>query len=125
MRHAGYIMIIEDVADERDAARLTLEIEGYVVRAFASGDEALDYLHSADVLPCMILLDLMMHGKNGWEFRTEQRQDTRLAAIPVIVCSGDGRLSEKAEALGVITHLTKPIDQKAFLAAVARHCPNN
>jgi CheY-like chemotaxis protein len=112
------------VEDERDAARLTLEIQGYVVRAFASGDEALDYLRSVDDLPCMILLDLMMHGKNGWEFRTEQRRDPRLAGIPVVVCSSDGRLSEKADALDVVTHLEKPIDQKAFLAAVAQHCPN-
>lgn len=123
MRHAGYVVIIEDVDDERDAARLTLEIEGYVVRAFARGDEALDYLRSVDDLPCMIFLDLMMHGKNGWEFRTEQLRDPRLASIPVVVCSSDGRLSEKADALGVITHLEKPIDQKAFLAAVATHCP--
>ena len=124
MRRAGYVVIIEDVDDERDAARLTLEIEGYVVRAFARGDEALEYLRRVGDLPCMILLDLMMHGKNGWEFRSEQRRDPRLASIPVVVCSSDGRLSEKADALGVITHLEKPIDQKAFLAVVATHCPN-
>jgi DNA-binding NtrC family response regulator len=47
-----------------------------------------------------------------------------MAAIPVVVCSGDGRLTEKAAALGIIEHLEKPIDYGALLELVARYCPN-
>jgi hypothetical protein len=49
----------------------------------------------------MILLDLMMRGTNGSDFRTEQLRDSRMASIRVMVCSGDGRLTEKASALGI------------------------
>jgi len=118
---ADYIMIIEDVRDERDAARILLEIEGYRVIAVASVEQALAHMRAVELLPRMILLDLMMHGTNGWEFRTEQLRDPRLASIPVVVCSGDGRIAEKATALGNLSHLEKPIDSTALLALVARH----
>ncbi len=117
-----FILIIEDVEDERDAARLTLEIEGYNVVALSSGEEALAYMRRTDHVPCLILLDLKMHGTNGWDFRNEQLRDPRLASIPVLVCSGDGRLPEKAKALGITGQLQKPIDQKALLGLIAHHC---
>jgi CheY-like chemotaxis protein len=120
MRH--YIMVIEDARDERDAAQLILEIAGYQVTAVANGEQALSYMRAADPPPCMILLDLMMHGTNGWEFRTEQLRDARLASIPVVVCSGDGRLTEKALALGIVGQLMKPIDPTALLRLVGEHC---
>ena len=116
-----YIMIVEDAADERDAARLVLEIEGYDVVALASGEEALEYMRRGGDPPQMILLDLMMHGINGWDFRRAQLADPCLAAVPVVVCSGDNRLDEKAEALGVVDRLPKPIDQKALLELAAIH----
>jgi CheY-like chemotaxis protein len=116
----GYVMIVEDVRDERDAARLILELEGYRVVALPSGREALEYMRSGDP-PRMILLDLMMHGINGWDFRTAQLADPRIADVPVVVCSGDGRLDEKAAALGVVDQLPKPIDQAALLELVALH----
>lgn len=115
-----YVLIVEDDRDERDAARLLLEIEGYHVVAVASGREALEHMRHG-TLPAMILLDLMMYGTSGWEFRTAQLADRRLAAIPVVVCSGDGRLTEKADALAIVDQLPKPIDQRLLLALVARH----
>jgi CheY-like chemotaxis protein len=117
----NYILIVEDVRDERDAVRLILEIEGYNVIAVASGQDALEYMRRGEP-PSMVLLDLKMRGTNGWDFRTAQLADPRLAAIPVIVCSGDGRLDEKAEALGIADQLAKPIDQRVLLRLVAHNC---
>ena len=121
MEGTDYVLIVEDVRDERDAARLLLEIEGYRVIAVASGEEALEVMRDGNP-PRMILLDLKMHGTNGWDFRTAQLSDPRLAAIPIVVCSGDGRLDEKADALGILDQLAKPIDHVALLRLVARHC---
>lgn len=120
--HSKYIMIVEDAADERDAARLILEIEGYDVVALASGEEALAYMRRGGDPPQMILLDLMMHGINGWDFRQSQLADPAIAAVPVVVCSGDNRLDEKAAALGVVDQLPKPIDPKLLLELAALHC---
>lgn len=122
MDDSHYILIVEDSRDEREAVRLSLEIEGYHVVAVAGGQEALEYMRRAEPPPCMIMLDLMMRGTNGWEFRTEQLRDARLASIPVVVCSGDGRIAEKAFALGIADNLEKPIDYDALLAIVGRYC---
>ena len=122
MDDGHYILIVEDSRDEREVVRLSLEIEGYHVVAVAGGREALDYMRRTEPTPCMILLDLMMRGTNGWEFRTEQLRDARLASIPVVVCSGDGRIAEKALALGIMDNLEKPIDYDALLAVVGRYC---
>ena len=119
-----YILIVEDVRDERDAARLILELEGYDVVAVPSGQEALEHMRSAEP-PRMILLDLMMHGINGWDFRKAQLADPRIASVPVVVCSGDGRLDEKAEALRIVDWLPKPIDQGALIRLAALHCSND
>jgi CheY-like chemotaxis protein len=126
MEHSGgghYVLIVEDSRDEREAVQLTLELEGYDVIAVADGQEALARMRGTEPPPSMILLDLMMHGTNGSEFRTDQLRDPRLAGIPVVVCSGDGRLAEKALALGIAEYLEKPIECEVLLAAVARHCP--
>ena len=120
----GYIVIVEDSSDEREALQLTLETRGYSVVALADGQEALAYMRRAERLPYMIILDLMMRGTNGWEFRNTQLADPRLAPIPVVVCSGDGRLAEKSFALGLTEQLEKPIDQAALFAMVARLDPN-
>jgi|ERR671930_1981037 CheY-like chemotaxis protein len=124
MEQGHYILIIEDSRDEREALRLILKVEGYNVVAVAEGHEALDYMRGAAPLPCMIVLDLMMAGMNGWEFRNEQLRDARLASIPVVVSSGDGRVIEKASALDITEHFEKPIDFGALLGLVARYCPN-
>jgi len=119
----GYIVIVEDSSDEREALQLTLETRGYSVVAHADGQSALTYMRGTERLPYLIILDLMMRGTNGWEFRNTQLADPRLAPIPVLVCSGDGRLAEKSFALGLTEQLDKPIDQTALFAMIARHDP--
>src|SRR6266404_2870121 len=83
------ILVVEDNADVRDAWEALLEGEGYRVVSAASGREALRWLRSSEVMPTLILLDLIMPGMNGWDFRAEQSQDETLASIPVIVVSAD------------------------------------
>ena len=120
-KHEGYLLLVEDSLDQREAMQAALEIEGYHVIAVPGGQEALDHLRGA-ASPCLILIDLMMPGKNGWQFRAEQLEDPWLAPIPVLAVSGDGRGREKALELGIPESFTKPIDWEALLAVVADHC---
>src|SRR3989454_11108836 len=71
------ILVVEDNADVRDAWEALLEGEGYRVVSAASGREALRWLRSSEVMPALILLDLIMPGMNGWDFRAEQRSEER------------------------------------------------
>ncbi len=119
VRLPGPVMLVEDDPDIRAMISQLLELEGYRVVAFANGVEALRELR-AGLSPAVILLDLMMPVMNGWQFRAEQTQDPRLAAIPVVVISGDGRVSDKSPQVEADGYLRKPIDLDVLLAAVAR-----
>ena len=117
-----YILIVEDDFDIRDALMQILEEEGYGVRGAANGQEALELL-AREPAPKLILLDLMMPVMNGWQFRAEQLKDPRLAGVPVLVISADPHLQLKAESLGAVGLLKKPISLDELLVAVKSHCP--
>src|SRR5215471_15511811 len=103
-----YILIVEDDYDIREALTQILEEEGYSVRSASNGREALDVAASGSA-PSLILLDLMMPVMNGWQFRTEQLNDPRIASVPVLVISADPHLQSKSASLGAVGLLKKPI----------------
>ncbi len=114
---SGYVLIVDDDADIGETLEMILRGSGYACRIAHDGSEALAMLQF-DGLPKLVLLDLMMPGMNGYEFRERQLQDPRLAAIPVVVMSGDAKAEEKAATLGVTACLPKPVSIHELLAAV-------
>src|SRR5688572_31772491 len=79
------------------------------------GRVALERLHNG-CLPDITLLDLMMPGMNGWQFREAQSGDPRFADIPVVVITATRHLREiKAEE---VVH--KPIRPEQLLRVVER-----
>ncbi len=112
-------MVIEDDYAIRETLTDVLESEGYGVRAVANGRDALALLERGTA-PRLILLDLMMPVMDGVAFRSAQQRDPRLALIPVIVLSADHRLDERAGAMAVEGHLSKPFELDALLAAIDR-----
>ena len=115
------VLIVDDEADVRESLAAVLETEGYRVVEAENGETALRRLAgSADV--SLILLDLSMPVMNGWTFREEQLRDPRLAAIPVVVITADTGAARRAQALGVVDALTKPLEFDRLLALVARYC---
>jgi CheY-like chemotaxis protein len=115
------ILVVEDEADIRETLALVLEAEGFEVATASDGTEALHYLRECPP-PCLILLDLMMPGMNGWEFRRQQRQDAALAKIPVLIVSAVADQPGAAPALDAADFLKKPLDIPTLLAKVDRHC---
>lgn len=119
-RPAGVVLVVDDDPDIRDMIGQALELEGWRVVGAANGEEALRVAREGP-RPDVILLDLMMPVMNGWEFLDDQRRDERLAAIPVVLISGDERLKEKAAKARVAGFLKKPMDLMELLDAVQRH----
>ena len=66
----------------------------------------------------MILLDLMMPGTNGWDFRRQQLQQPRHANIPVLLMSGIADLPQQAASLQITHYLRKPISVATMLAMI-------
>jgi len=115
------ILVVEDDLDLLEGLAELLEAEGYQVRRARHGLEALGFLRAGPI-PHIILLDLMMPIMNGWQFRHEQRMDSELSKIPVIVISANTDLPAHAEWLEANDYLQKPIRPEALLAVVERFC---
>jgi signal transduction histidine kinase len=107
------------IDDDEDAARMLatrLHSAGYEVTHFVDAERALEALRT--MRPSLILLDLMLPGMDGWQFRIEQKQVPALIDVPVIALSGDS--SPFAAAIDADAYLTKPVDF-AHLRSVIEH----
>jgi PAS domain S-box-containing protein len=115
------ILAVDDESESRRLLTAILTAEGYSVRAADGGELALASL--AVKRPQLILLDIRMPGKDGFEIcrRLKESADTR--DIPVIFLSASGELAEKVEGLrlGAVDFITKPFQREELLARVRTH----
>jgi CheY-like chemotaxis protein len=109
------VMVIDDDDHLREAMSALLEAHGYDVDGCADASEALERLELG-AAPDVILLDLVMPGMDGWQFRIEQKREARWANIPVVALSGD--TSHKARAIDAHAYLSKPVDELLLLQTV-------
>jgi CheY-like chemotaxis protein len=125
-RPSGNVLIVEDDAQTRDMLAMLLSVEGFHTVAAEDGLEALHLLrtvrHGAPHVPCLILLDLKMPRLGGNEFRRAQLGDPTVASVPVAVMSGAADLEQRAQALGAVAAVVKPIDVAVLLDVVRRYC---
>jgi CheY-like chemotaxis protein len=119
------ILLVEDDPDIREAIHDVLTEEGYDVAVADTGLQALDRLRGGEPLPDLILLDLMMPVMDGWQFRAEQKRHPDWSAIPVIVLSAVGNTHEKADSIGALGCLRKPLDIDELLEMLARALPGD
>jgi CheY-like chemotaxis protein len=123
---AGNVLIVEDDVDIREMLAILLVTHGFHAIAAEDGLEALHLLrtvrHRAPDTPCLVLLDLMMPRLGGNEFRRAQLGDPTVASVPVAVISGALDLEQRAQALGAVATLAKPIDVDVLMQVVRRYC---
>ncbi len=112
------IFVVEDDTDLREVLGDLLSDEGYEAHLFASGEDALQLLRGG-ARPHLILLDLMMPGMNGWQFREAQLRDAALRDIPVVVMTASTGFD--ASPLGAAEILKKPVGIEQILDAVERN----
>jgi CheY-like chemotaxis protein len=82
-----YILIVQDCENIANLAIRVLERHGYHTYAVSNSAEALDILQESNHLPRLVLLDLCTPVMDGVAFRQAQRQNARLATIPVVAFS--------------------------------------
>lgn len=111
------ILVVEDDQYIRDSLAELLQDEGYLVDVAKDGQEGLDYL-AREQAPDLILLDLMMPIKDGFQFRAEQREDPRIASIPVVIFSADTGVNQPNAQFEGAAILKKPVDLDALLSMV-------
>lgn len=109
------VLIVDDELDIRQAVAEVLSEEGHQVLAAGDGAEALACLR--EFHPNLVLLDLMMPGMNGWEFRAAQKGDPEYSSIPVVILSA----LERDGGIDADGYMQKPFDLDELLATVQRH----
>jgi CheY-like chemotaxis protein len=95
------------------------------VHVVEDGEEAIAYLnqrgvHSSAPRPDLVLLDLDLPRKDGFEVLEEMKADAHLRNIPVIVLSGSDRSSDIARAyeLQIAGYLVKPVNVDDYFSAI-------
>jgi DNA-binding response OmpR family regulator len=109
MANKPTILLIEDDPFLSSVLRLKLEKESFKVVRAADGEEALNLLTEQGIKPDLVLLDLILPKKNGFEVLETIRQDPLLEKLPVIIISNLGQPSdiERGKALGIIDYFVK------------------
>ena len=102
------ILIAEDERDIRDLITFTLGFAGFEVVAAANGEEAVNLARQE--IPDLILMDVRMPRKTGYEACALMKADAKLKDIPVIFLSAKGQDSEIQTGLqaGAADYLLKP-----------------
>jgi PAS domain S-box-containing protein len=108
MKRSSSVLIVDDQPGAREVLRGLLTGQGYDLAFAGSGEEAL--AKAAELIPDLILLDVMMPDMDGFEVCEQLRADPLLAEVPVIMVTAlddrDSRL--KGLELGVDDFITKP-----------------
>ena len=110
------------IADDEPNILVTLEFlmqrEGHRVLLARDGDEALAQLRAHR--PDLVLLDVMMPGKTGFEVCQALRADEALAHTKVLMLTAKGRDTDVAQGLGVgaDAYVTKPFSTRELAARV-------
>jgi len=120
MNGRATVLVVEDDLDIREVMGMVLEASGYQVFEAGDGAEALAVARAHR--PGVILLDLMMPGMDGFQFRELQLQDPEIAGIPVVIVSGGGAVPQKAAELGAAGYLVKPTDVQSLLSVMRDLC---
>ncbi len=112
------ILIVDDEQDILDLIKYNLESEGYHTLLARDGVQALKLAQTGS--PDLIILDVMLPGKDGWQVMRELRQNSDTKNIPVIFLTA--RSSEIDEVVGIELgaddYIIKPISIRKLLARV-------
>jgi CheY-like chemotaxis protein len=114
------ILIVEDKATSRELLRTVLEQQGYAVEEARDGEEALRKISQHP--PDLVLMDLHMPARNGFEVVEEIRKDPRLRTIPVVAVTASAMQGdrEKAMAAGFTGYISKPVSLVQLRREVSR-----
>jgi two-component system cell cycle response regulator DivK len=102
------VLVVDDIADNREMYAEYLQFLGYRVISAASGHDAL--VRAVTHRPTIIVMDLMMPGLDGWQTTRVLKSDAATAHIPVIALTGHAFMGSAREALraGCVRCLIKP-----------------
>lgn len=114
------ILIVDDESNIVLSLQFLMRQQGYNVRTAEDGEQAIAAL--GEQLPDLILLDVMMPRKDGYEVCQLIRQTPKWSHLPVIMLTAKGREieREKGLAMGADDYITKPFSTSDVVEVVRR-----
>ena len=114
----GRVLLIEDETSIAEAIRFLLGRDGWEVVVHGQGTGAMERL--AEVRADLVILDVMLPGRSGFEILADIRAGEATATIPVIMLTAKGQGADRAaaEKAGVSLFMTKPFANAEIRAAV-------
>ena len=112
------VLVVDDEKDIVQLIRYNLEREGFRVESASDGDEAL--VKASDVKPDVILLDIMLPSKDGYEVIKSLNQNERTARIPVIFLTAKSAEFDEVLGLelGADDYIVKPISPRKLVSRI-------
>lgn len=119
------ILLVEDVEDNRELARLLLETEGFDVVEAHTGAEAVEQALSCH--PSLILMDLSLPGMDGWEAARRIRESGKLDGVPIVAVTAHAMSGDRERVMtaGFQGYIAKPIEVGTFVEQVRRFLPSD
>lgn len=113
-----HVVLVEDEQNIAEAIRFLLSNEGWRVQMLANGATAVEVIRRA--MPGLVILDVMLPGRSGFEILHDLRADPALADLPILMLTARGQTRDRdmAEKAGVSRFMTKPFSNTEMLAAV-------
>ncbi len=115
---ARRVLIADDEANIVTSLEFLMQQSGYEVRVARNGDDALAAVE--EFAPDLVLLDVMMPRRNGYEVLQAIRADPARRSIRVVLLTAKGRDVdvEKGLGLGADAYVTKPFATRELVARV-------
>jgi two-component system alkaline phosphatase synthesis response regulator PhoP len=104
------VLVVDDEAPIRLLCRVNLEAESMRVLEAPDGDTGLEIARTEQ--PDVVLLDVMMPGRNGWEIAEELLADETTSGIPIVFLTARAEVKDRAKGidLGGVDYVTKPFN---------------
>jgi DNA-binding response OmpR family regulator len=104
------VLVVDDEAPIRLLCRVNLEAEQMKVLEASDGDTGLAIARAEQ--PDVVLLDVMMPGRNGWEIAEELLADETTNGIPIVFLTARAEVKDRAKGidLGGVDYVTKPFN---------------
>ena len=114
------ILVVDDDPNISDLLKIYFENEGYEVKTVGDGAEGINYFKMYE--PDLVLLDIMLPKKDGWQVCREIRE---ISSKPIIMVTAKGEVFDKVLGLelGADDFVVKPFDMKELSARIKASLP--
>lgn len=118
---APHVLVVDDTPSIRFLIRTNLELAGFTVSEAVDGQQGLETLRTAETLPDVVTIDVMMPRMDGVSAVQAIRSDPRLAHLTVVMVTTQGHPHSVQRAIeaGADAYLTKPFDPDHLVATLS------